>query len=71
MGSQGRTFIISKAEYRTQSPDQTSHVIHPAYSLLQRPELARHVRHVRETGRVFSPLLTEHANSGLGRVLGA
>jgi len=25
-------------------------IVHPAFTLLQRPELARHVRHVRETG---------------------
>lgn len=34
-------------------------MIHPAYSLLRRPELARHVLHVRETGYVSSFSLLE------------
>ncbi|KAI9465914.1 hypothetical protein BJY52DRAFT_1202147 [Lactarius psammicola] len=39
----------------------TGDVIHPAFTLLQRPELARHVRHVRETGVLHAnyPSVTE------------
>ncbi|KAH9965371.1 hypothetical protein BC827DRAFT_1126809 [Russula dissimulans] len=38
-----------------------SNIIHPALTLLRRPELARHVRHVRETGvlHATSPTVTE------------
>ncbi|KAH9072866.1 hypothetical protein EDB83DRAFT_2288463 [Lactarius deliciosus] len=38
-----------------------SNVIHPAYTLLKRPELARHVRHLRETGALHAnhPPVTE------------
>ncbi|KAI0300463.1 hypothetical protein B0F90DRAFT_1810362 [Multifurca ochricompacta] len=38
-----------------------SDVVHPAYTLLRRPELARHVRHVRETGVLHAtyPTVTE------------
>jgi hypothetical protein len=42
----------------TLTPRQTSDVIHPAYSLLRRPELARHVWHIRETGYVSFPFST-------------
>jgi hypothetical protein len=44
---------FARAGRHTQPAGQTSDVIHPAHTLLQRPELARHVRHVRETGRVL------------------
>ena len=50
-----RLFLESRIA--PESPGQTGGVIHPAYSLLRRPELACHVRHVRETGRVPFPFL--------------
>lgn len=39
----------------------TSDVVHPAHTLLQRPELARHVWHIRETGVLHAncPSVTE------------
>jgi hypothetical protein len=48
-----RSSFLLEASFSTSC--QTSGVIHPAFTLLQKPELARHVRHVRETGRVISP----------------
>jgi hypothetical protein len=50
-----RLFLDSRIA--PEPPGQTGGVIHPAYSLLRRPELACHVRHVRETGRVPFPFL--------------
>ncbi|KAH9975540.1 hypothetical protein BGW80DRAFT_1297730 [Lactifluus volemus] len=48
---------------RTRQPDHKSQsdVIHPAYTLLSRPELGRHVRHIRETGVLHAthPRVTE------------
>ncbi|KAI0002410.1 hypothetical protein BJV74DRAFT_765412 [Russula compacta] len=49
--------------YRTLDTDthQTSDVVHPAFTILQKPELARHVRHVHETGVLHAnyPTVTE------------
>ncbi|KAI0048807.1 hypothetical protein FA95DRAFT_1490287 [Auriscalpium vulgare] len=51
--------------YRTIDTDQKrtarNDVLHPAFTLLRRPELARHVRHIHETSCVI-PLRGPHAS---------